>query len=513
MLQKEIERMRIGNIAWPALFAGGILFVFGAPLGVFAQTSSGPVGIFEGHGDVGVILHPGSVDFDAAAKTYTISGSGDNIWAVEDDFHYVWKKVSGDVSLTADIAFMGTGGNEHRKGVLMMRQTLDQDSPYADIAVHGVGLTSLQARAEKGAATHEVQANQTSPKRARIVKRGQYFYMWLSDGGDFQFTGGAMKIALADPFYVGIGVSSHNKDVVEKVRFSNVDVSPLPPVGKQKPDLYSAIETITVSSTDRHVTMVAPGRLEAPTWTKDGKTLIFDSDGRIERVAEPGGKPEMVDTGAVVRAGSAHAISPDGMQLAFSGEVKGKSGIYIEPAAGSQTPRLVAPVNGSVRGWSPDGRTLLYAASSQKGRTDIFTVPASGGKAVPLTTTGMEDFPEYAPDGKYIYFQSSRGGPVEIWRMKPDGSGQEQVTPDDGYNNWFAHVSPDSARIAFVTFNKDVPADQHPPDKEVMLRMMTLADKKITVLTKLFGGQGTMNVNSWSPDGRKLAFVSYQYIQ
>ena len=530
---KEIERMRIGSIALPALFAAGLLFVCGAPDPVLAQTPSGPVGIFEGHGDVGTILHPGSVDYDAAAKTYTISGSGDNIWATEDDFHYVWKKVSGDFSLTADVTFIGTGGNEHRKGVLMMRQSLDQDSPYADIAVHGVGLTSIQARAEKGAATHEVQANQTSPKRARIVKRGQYFYMWLSGGGDFQFTGGAMKIALADPFYIGIGVSAHNKDVVEKVMFSNVDVSPVPPAGNQKPDLYSVIETITVTSTDRHVTMMAPGRLEAPTWTKDGKTLIFASSGRIERVAEPGGKPEMVDTGAAVHASGAHAISPDGAQLAFTDVVKGKSSIYVAPVAGG-TPRLVAQANGSVRGWSPDGQTLVFtAAGKQKGQTGIFTVPASGGKVTPLTTTGMEDSPEYAPDGKYIYFLSGRGGSVQIWRMKPDGSEQEQMTADDS-NNAYPHISPNGRQLVFVSYGKSLKGV--PENQPITLKVMTLAvapgrgargaapsapvgppdiaqlRRSVTVLTSMIGGQGTMDAPCWSPNSLRLAFVTYHLL-
>ena len=529
--------MRTKQMAWLAYTACGLMVVCGVTAVGVAQ-SAAPVGIFEGHGDVGTILHPGSVDYAAAAKTYTISGSGDNIWATEDDFHYVWKKVSGDFSLTAEVTFIGTGGNEHRKGVLMMRQSLDQDSAYADIAVHGVGLTSIQARAEKGAATHEVQANQTSPKRARIVKRGQYFYMWLSDGGEFQFTGGAMKIALADPFYIGIGVSAHNKDVVEKVMFSNVDVSPVPPAGNQKPDLYSAIETITVSSTDRHVTMVAPGRLEAPTWTKDGKTLIFDSNGRIERVAEPGGKPEMVDTGAAVHASGAHAISPDGSQLAFSDVLKGKSSIYVAPVAGG-APRLIAQANGSVRGWSPDGQTLVFtAAGKQKGQTDIFTVPAAGGKVTPLTTTGTEDSPEYTPDGKSIYFQSGRGGSVQIWRMKPDGSEQEQVTADDS-NNAYPHISPNGRQLVFVSYDKSVKGV--PENQPITLKVMILAAapgrgargaaapaqpapappgppdiaqlrRSVTVLTNMVGGQGTMDAPCWSPNSLRLAFVTYHLL-
>jgi TolB protein len=125
------------------------------------------------------------------------------------------------------------------------------------------------------------------------------------------------------------------------------------------------------------------------------------------------------------------------------------------------------------------------------------------------TAEGLDDGPEYSPDGQYIYFNSERTGSMQIWRMKPDGSGQEQVTSDQ-YNNWFPHISPNGRQMVFLSYEKDVTG--HPADKDVMLRIMNLADKRITVLTRLFGGQGTINVPSWSADSRRLAFVSYQYV-
>ena len=165
-----------------------------------------------------------------------------------------------------------------------------------------------------------------------------------------------------------------------------------------------------------------------------------------------------------------------------------------------------------LHGWSPDGKTLAFCGD-RNGNFDVYTIPVAGGEEKRLTTAeGLDDGPEYSPDGNYIYFNSVRSGSMQVWRMKSDGSEQEQLTNDE-YNNWFPHVSPDGNRIVFISFNKDVPAGQHPPDKEVVLRTMTLSNKRITVLTKLFGGQGTINVNSWSPDSRRLAFVSYQYIQ
>src|SRR5258707_3247250 len=183
--------------------------------GVWAQAAASPVGIFESHGDVGSVLHPGSVDYDSSKKTYTISGSGENMWLAADAFQFAWKRLSGDVTLTADISFLTATGNEHKKAVLMLRQSLDTDSVYADIALHASGLTSLQFRDEKGAVTREVQSNLSAPKRLRIARRGDYVYMSLAaDGGQPSVAGGWLRIPLKGEFYVGLGVCSHDKDVI-----------------------------------------------------------------------------------------------------------------------------------------------------------------------------------------------------------------------------------------------------------------------------------------------------------
>ena len=468
-------------------------------------------GIFEGHGDVGTVLHPGSVEYDAAQKTYRITASGENIWGTADALHFVWKKVSGDVSLTAEVAFTTTTGDPHKKAVLMMRQSLDADAAYADAAVHGVGLTSLQSREEKGAATHEVQSNVSAPKRVRITKAGAYLYMSVAaEGEELHLAGGSMKVALKDPFYVGIGLSAHNKDVTETATFRSVEVTPAPAASGQ-PKLYSTLETITVSSTDARVVYVAPGRFEAPNWTKDNM-LVFNGDGRLRRIPANGGKVETIDTGIATRVNNDHVLSPDGTMMGISdqSQEKRQSLIYVVPIGGGTPRKVTAKSPSYLHGWSPDGKTLAFCGD-RNGNFDVYTIPAAGGEETRLTTAeGLDDGPEYSPDGKYIYFNSIRSGLMQIWRMKPDGSEQEQVTPDDGYNNWFAHVSPDGQRLVLLTYEKGVSG--HPENQDVMLRIMTLANKRIGVLAKLFGGQGTINVPSWSPDGLRLAFVSYQLI-
>jgi TolB protein len=474
---------------------------------VGAQGSDASIGIFENHSDVGTVLHPGSANYDASKQSYSVAGSGENIWLTSDAFQFVWKKVSADIALAADISFPQPGGNPHRKAVLMLRQSLEPDSPYADIALHGNGLTSLQYRDEKGATTHEVQANVSAPRRLRIVKRGEYVYMFVSgNNGELVFSGASTRVRLQGSFYVGIGVCSHERDTVEKAVFSNVDLST--PTGE--PALYSTLETVEIESTGQHVVYSSPGRFEAPNWTRDGQ-FLFNRNGRIERMPVAGGTPTVIDTGFANRCNNDHGFSPDGAELAISDQSQGdhESLVYIVPIAGGAPRRITANSPSYWHGWSPDGKTLAFVGE-RNGEFDIYSIPAAGGNETRLTTApGLDDGPEYSPDGKYIYFNSVRTGLMQIWRMRPDGSEQERITFDD-YNNWFPHISPDGRWMVFLTYEKEVSG--HPEDKNVMLRLMSLADHKVQVLAKLFGGQGTINVPSWSPDGTQLAFVSYSYV-
>jgi len=499
--KKSIAILWVIGIFWFALFHGK------NP----ARADQAPLGVFESHADIGTVLHPGAVEYDAATGTYTVSGSGENMWSTSDSFHMAWKKVTGDLRLSATISILGTGGNEHRKAVLIIRQSLDPDSPYVDVALHGNGLTSLQYRDEKGAATHEIEANISAPKRLRLEKRGNFVYVALGDEeATMHFSGASMQSPVQGTYYVGIGVCAHDKNAVEKAKFANIELTNnLAPA--QNPTLYSSLERVSIASTDRRVVYLASERFEAPNWTRDGATFLFNRSGHIYRLPVSGGEPAMLDTGFANRCNNDHGISPDQTSLALSDSSQGdnKSRVYIVSMAGGTPRRMTEKSPSYWHGWSPDGKTLAFVGQ-RNDDFDIYTIPAAGGEETRLTTAkGLDDGPEYSPDGKYIYFNSERTGHMQIWRMTADGSGQEQVFADE-WNNWFPHVSPDGRWMVFLSYEPGVAG--HPPNQNVMLRIMSLADKKIAVLAKLFGGQGTINVPSWSPDSKDVAFVSYALV-
>jgi Tol biopolymer transport system component len=481
-------------------------------LGSAALAEEKPVGDFTDHFDVGTVLHPGSATFDAATKTYTVTGSGTNMWFAKDDCHFAWKKMMGEISIAAEIAFLGTGKDPHRKACLMIRQTAETDSPYVDVAVHGDGMTSLQFRDAKGAATHEVQTNVKAPTRVKLEMRGKYALLYVAaEGEELAFSGAAVRIALDGPVMVGLAVCAHNKDVSETATFANVKVGSPEPSERSAPRLYSTLETQSLNSTDRKVVHVTQGRFEAPNWLKDGQTLIYNMGGKIYKIPAAGGTPTAIDTGFAARCNNDHGLSPDGKTLVISDQTQGdrRSRVYTLPIEGG-TPKLITPNAPSYwHGWSPDGKTLVFTGQ-RDGNFDIYSIPVDGGTETRLTTApGTDDGPEYSPDGKVIYFNSDRTGQMHLWKMKPDGSSQEQLTDDDA-NNWFPHPSPDGKVLVFLSYEKDVKG--HPENKDVMMRRMNLETKKIDVLGKFFGGQGTVNVPCFSPDGKRIAFVTYQFI-
>ena len=281
----------------------------------------------------------------------------------------------------------------------------------------------------------------------------------------------------------------------------------------QERDAISSLETVDVATGQCTVLKEFDHLIEAPNWLPTGDRLLYNAGGRLWLFDLATGESRQIDTGFACRCNNDHVLSPDGRSVGLSqGTAEDSwSRVYTVPLEGG-VPRLITPIAPSyLHGWSPDGKTLAYCAE-RNGEFDIYTIPVEGGEETRLTDApGLDDGPEYSPDGKHIWFNSVRSGLMQIWRMEADGSQQTRMTWEEESNCWFPHLSPDGSQVAYIAYKKgDVNPGDHPPHKNVEIRVMDADGKNTRVLVRLFGGQGTLNVNSWSPCGKKLAFVRYR---
>jgi dipeptidyl aminopeptidase/acylaminoacyl peptidase len=345
------------------VWAGRRAWLVGAAAGLslaFAENNwAAGLGIFEEHTDIGRVGKPGSMSYDPGSRSYLVTGSGENMWFTNDAFQLVWKRASGDFGLQAAVQWPGSGGNAHRKGCLMVRQGLEPDAAYVDVAVHGNGLISLQYRAERGGLTHEIQvrppaappAEPLNAARVGLERQGEVFYVTMNERGmePGQIAGAFTRLKLADPVYVGLAVCAHDNKASEQARFLEVALPPRATAGSGKAALHCALETIDVGSKDRRLRYHTTNHIEAPNWSRDGKYFIFNSDGRIERLAVEGSKPERIDTGFAQRCNNDHGLSPDGQWLAISDQSRGgKSLIYVVPSGGgAPRPRIAQSATGN----------------------------------------------------------------------------------------------------------------------------------------------------------------------
>jgi Tol biopolymer transport system component len=277
-------------------------------------------------------------------------------------------------------------------------------------------------------------------------------------------------------------------------------------------DSYSTLETLDVFSGERKALKEFDYVIEAPNWTRDGRFLVYNSHGRIYKYELASGHITELESGFAIDCNNDHVLSPDNRRIAVSHFTHddATSRIYTLPFDGG-TPVLVSEKGPSyLHGWSPDGARLAYCAE-RGGQYDIYTISVNGGEETQLTDLpGLDDGPEYSPDGKQIWFNSTRSGLMQVWRMNPDSSDPVHVV-DEEANCWFPHVSPDGKRFVYIVYKKgDVDPGDHPANKNVEIRLAPVEGGASKTLVSLFGGQGTINVNSWSPDSRSIAFVSYR---
>jgi endo-1,4-beta-D-glucanase Y/Tol biopolymer transport system component len=471
------------------------------------QSTPGPVGIFAQHSDIGAVKAPGSATYDEATQSYTVRSSGANMWLGNDEFHFVWRPISGDFILQARAEFLGAGVDPHRKMGLMVRSSLNPGAPHVNVSRHGDGLTSLQFRRGDGADTEEIRSELNGPDVLQLERRGDTYTMSVARFGSTYATKELTGVTLGKDVYVGIYVCAHNPDVTETAVLRNVRLIRPAREGfvPYREYIGSHVELLEVETGTRRTVHHVDDSIQAPNWTPDGKRLLMNRNGRMYSFDLATRTIGDIPTGAMTSNNNDHALSFDGKTLGLSGGQP--SVVFTVPVEGG-TPRQITPVGPSyLHGWSPDGRLLAFTGQ-RSGDFDVYLVPSAGGPETRLTTAaGLDDGPEFTPDGQCIYFNSTRTGRMQVWRMRPDGSGQEQLTFDD-FNNWFPHVSPDGRSIVFITYGPEIRADDHPWYKQVYIRRIPRDGGSPTVVAYVYGGQGSMNVNSWSPDSRFIAFVS-----
>ncbi|HXC34900.1 MAG TPA: hypothetical protein VNV43_03445 [Candidatus Acidoferrales bacterium] len=485
-----------------------------------ASGQDNSLGQFDGHGDIGSPKNSGSSSYDPAAGTYTMTGSGVNMWSTNDQFQFLWKKWTGDFIVRARVEFVGGGGEPHRKIGWMARASLDSNAPYVDAVEHGVGLTSLQFRLAPGSNTDEVTLPITNADVIQFERRGADFIFSAAHSGETFIRTNFTNAALPADVFLGLFICAHNPDVKETAIFHDVQIirPARPDFVPYKDFLGSVLHILDVNSGKMETLFASARPFEAPNWTRDGSALIYNISGRSEdrgalvRYDLATKQETIINTDACKRNNNDHVLTFDGNTLAISGQIPGHGGgqscVFTVPLAGGVPKQITTATPSYAHGWSPDGKFIVFTGG-RNNKFDVYKISASGGREIRLTDApGLNDGPEYTPDGQYIYFNSSRTGKMQLWRMNPDGTGQQQIT-DDEYNNWFPHVSPDGKWIVFISFPPDIDPESHPYYKECYIRLMsTTGGAPPKVIAYLYGGQGSMNVPSWSPDSKRIAFVS-----
>jgi len=494
------------------------LITMSAILSTLTPATSGEssLGEFDNPVDIGSPQIAGTATYDFATQEYRISGAGTNMWFGSDQFHFVGKRMNGDFILRTRMEFVGEGADPHRKAGWMIRPSLEADAPYVDCAEHGDGLTALQFRRTKGADTEQIMLSVTNADVLQLERKGNTYTLSAARQGEPFVTASLPDLDLGDAVHAGLFVCSHNGEVLEQAVFRNVRI-----IRPAKQDFVpyqdyigSRLELLDVRSGRRELISSSAQPFEAPNWTPDGKALIYnvsgrsDGWGRLCRFHLATRQPTVINTDFAIENNNDHVLSFDGKMLGISDQTSGQSAVYTVPVDGGTPQRITPETPSYLHGWSPDGQWLVYTGG-RNNNYDIYKIRSDGsGEEIRLTdSAGLDDGSEYSPDGQFIYFNSSRTGTMQLWRMQSDGTNQEQVTHDE-FNNWFPHVSPDGKWIAFLSYSADVAATDHPYYRQVYLRLMPIAGGAPKVIAYVYGGQGTMNVPSWSPDSRRIAFVS-----
>jgi TolB protein len=405
---------------------------------------------------------------------------------------FSWRTVSGDFILTVELRARGAGA---QAGV-----QVEFDGVTLASAIDASGAVRVPGATPQGTVVH--------PEVYQVERRGDTLLFSSAPFGAPLGPVARADVPAGQPVRVGV----HRRGDVElrNLRWTGPAWPGLVPY---KDYLGSRLELLDVESGGRTVIFATDAGIEAPNYTPDGKYITFNSGGLIYRLEVGTHVVARIDTGTCVRNNNDHVISPDGQWLGISnhasGAFDGQSIVCKLPIGGGEPVALTPLAPSYLHGWSPDGRHVIYTAK-RDGAFNIYRTTTDGAGEETQLTSGpaLDDGSEYSHDGRHIYFNSARTGKMQVWRMNADGGEPRQLT-DDGFNDWFPHLSPDGRQLVFLSYQPDMQADKHPYYQHVYLRAMPADGGAPRVVAYLYGGQGTINVPSWSPDGRFVAFVSH----
>ena len=430
--------------------------------------------------------------------------------AISDQF--IWRSIQGDFILRAEVLFSNSSRSPISAGWLICN-TISDESSKVLAEINKIGQASLTTGELE--VSQDIRISDATASVIQLERKGEQIIMSVGKFGQ-ELQEMESTIVLKNEIFAGLYASAEELQSRQSVSFRNVRIT-IPQKETQtsyQDYLGSRLEILDVTTGHRKVLTTSGHSIQAPNWTPDGRTLIYNSNGYLYKYDLATDKISLLNTGFADRNNNDHVLSADGKKIAishFNNDNNGESTIYYLPIDGSDHPTRVTKPNvghSFLHGWSTDERFMIFTGR-RNDKYDLIQVEVATGNEIQLTdTSGLDDGSEYSPDGNYIYFNSTRSGMMKIYRMQNDGSNPEQLTFGSTWNDWFPHVSPNQDKVLFISYNNKVDPADHPFYKQVTLRMMDYNGGDTEIVAYLYGGQGSINVPSWSPDNKKVAFVS-----